>query len=151
VWGGAIHRECGLETLRWCDDRREAFTMDREDSMVAPCGIDCRECDIFRAPREPEIMDGILKWFQEERGLTLRREDIRCGGCLGDRSVHWSADCPILQCAVDDNGLRSCVVCGRFPCGRLEEWAGDSDGHREALDRLKDARTRLPGSQAGPA
>ncbi|MGE5594000.1 MAG: DUF3795 domain-containing protein [Betaproteobacteria bacterium] len=115
----------------------EVLIVGGEDRMIAPCGLNCGACDIFRAPGDPETMKRILRWFEKERGLKLREEDVRCDGCLGDRSKHWSADCWILRCSVDDNGLRSCAECSRFPCARLEEWAGSDDGYRKALERLK--------------
>lgn len=105
--------------------------------MLAPCGLDCAKCAIWRAPREPETMKRLIEWFKNERKIDLGPEQVRCGGCLGDRSIHWSADCEILKCAVDERGLRSCSDCGDFPCERLTAWARGGEKYAEALERLK--------------
>jgi len=64
-------------------------------------------------------------------------------GCHGDRSLHWSPDCWILQCCVDEKGLRYCYECHVFPCERLREWAGQNEGYAQALERsqrMRDAK-----------
>ncbi len=109
-------------------------------SMIAPCGIDCSLCDIRRAKSEPELMEKILVWFKNERKLDLKPEQITCDGCLGDRSHHWSADCGILKCSVDEHKLQSCSDCGEFPCERLEKWTKGDAGYAKALGRLKEMR-----------
>ena len=113
--------------------------------MMAPCGLDCLECDIRRAKSEPDTMREILEWFARERGIELRPEQVDCGGCLGDRSAHWSPDCRILKCSVDERGLSSCSKCGEFPCSQLETWASRSPRYAEGLARLKEMR-RLAGT-----
>jgi putative nucleotidyltransferase with HDIG domain len=64
-------------------------------------------------------------------------EDIRCKGCKGDRDRHWSPDCWILTCCVDERGLEFCNQCEVFPCTRLAEWASTSPRYTAALERLK--------------
>lgn len=105
--------------------------------MIAPCGLDCSECDIYRAASEPEARERILAWFKTERKISLKPEQIACQGCLGDRSAHWSPDCGILQCSVDQRGLKSCSTCGEFACDRLETWASHGRKYAAALERLK--------------
>jgi hypothetical protein len=85
-------------------------------------------------------MKTILDWFKNERKTELLPEQIACEGCFGDRAKHWSADCWILQCAVDQHHHKSCSVCGEFPCERLEKWAQGDAGYARALGRLKDMR-----------
>lgn len=99
-----------------------------EAPMIAPCGFDCRECDILRAQSEPEAMAQVLGWFEKERNLKIRPEQIRCGGCSGERSVHWSADCKILRCCVDEKKFGSCASCPSMPCGLLQGLAGRGEG-----------------------
>jgi hypothetical protein len=63
-----------------------------------------------------------------------------CKGCHGDRSIHWSSDCWILKCCVDDHGLEHCSECDTFPCDRLVEWSGGNDSYTSALQRLRRMR-----------
>ena len=112
--------------------------------MIAVCGLDCGSCEIRRAPNEPDVAQRLVAWFKKE-GWLKEDEGINevierrmyCMGCRGDRSVHWSADCWILKCCVDDKGHEFCYECDLFPCERLLEWAKQSDDYNQALQRLK--------------
>jgi hypothetical protein len=116
----------------------------KKKEIIAVCGLDCGPCDIRRAPNEPDAAQSIVAWYKKEGWL---KEDegiaevvelgIYCKGCRGDRSVHWSPDCWILKCCVDDKGHEFCHECVSFPCERLSEWAKQSDDYSQALQRLK--------------
>ena len=105
--------------------------------MIAVCGLNCRECQIFQAQDNLEIAEAIADWFKRERSVEVNIEDIHCEGCKGDRSKHWSPDCPILKCCVDEKGLQFCSQCEDFPCKMLIEWAKGGERYREAIERLK--------------
>lgn len=112
--------------------------------MMAVCGLDCGRCPIRRFPTDPDAAEGVIKWYrdmgwlEEDEGVAEAVErTMYCTGCHGDRTVHWSADCWILQCCVDDRGLQFCYQCEEFPCERLEEWATQNEGYAEALQRLR--------------
>jgi hypothetical protein len=110
--------------------------------MIAACGLDCTECDIFQAADNPEIAQRIVDWFARERGIEVKPEDVHCEGCKDDRAKHWSADCWILEYCVDDKGLESCYECADLPCQRMNEWAKGSERYSDALERLKGMRMR---------
>lgn len=122
-----------------------------DESLIAVCGLDCGACDIRRAPFDEEAARAVVTWYreqgwlEEDEGLeqALSR-GMYCMGCHGERSLHWSPDCWILQCCVDDRGLQHCSECDVFPCERLREWAGENDGYAQALQRLQ--RMRAEGS-----
>jgi hypothetical protein len=86
--------------------------------MMAVCGLDCGTCDIRRAPTDPEAARVVVAWFQEKEWLeedegiaeVIERE-MYCTGCRGDRSTHWSPDCPLLRCCVDEKHLEHCAQC----------------------------------------
>lgn len=105
---------------------------------MGACGLICDECHIFRATGDPEIAQRIADWFKQERDTKVNPEEVRCSGCKGDRTKHWSPDCWILNCCVDKNGLESCNQCDDFPCGKLNEWAESDEKYGEALNRLKE-------------
>ena len=105
--------------------------------MIACCGIDCEPCDIRQCPSDPELAERTAVWFRAHVDERAVSSWFRCSGCHGDRSDHWSADCWILRCCVDERGLRHCSECDESPCGRLVEWAGQNDRYGAALDRLR--------------
>ena len=110
--------------------------MSREKRILAACGLVCNECDIFLAENDPQLAREIVDWFQKERNLDLKVEQVGCSGCKGDRSSHWSPDCDILNCCVDEKILEFCYQCGNFPCDKLTNRAKQNSRYREALNRL---------------
>jgi Protein of unknown function (DUF3795) len=113
--------------------------------MMAACGLDCGRCEIRLAPADPQAAESLMAWFRREGWLKpdegmdqVIERKMYCCGCLGDRSTHWSADCWILACCVDDHGYLDCSECAAFPCERLAAWATQNAAYGEALARLKD-------------
>lgn len=113
--------------------------------MIAACGLDCGKCDIRLVPSDAIAAARIVSWFKEMGWLEegegvpeIIERSMYCKGCHGDRAVHWSADCWILKCCVDEKGLKYCFECDAFPCGRLEEWSKGNESYTAALNRLRE-------------
>ncbi|MHC4599256.1 MAG: DUF3795 domain-containing protein [Planctomycetota bacterium] len=117
---------------------------DGDKKWLAACGLDCGSCDIRRVPEDSRAAETVVAWFHREGWLkpeeglaeVLERK-MYCTGCHGDRAVHWSADCWILKCCVDEKGFAHCDACSEFPCDRLTEWAKGNEGYAAALEKLK--------------
>lgn len=80
-------------------------------ALVAVCGLDCSECEIFRVPFDPQAARSVAAWFERRSwkgSAEVAKGSPLCKGCRGDRQVHWSADCAILKCCVDEKGLEPC-------------------------------------------
>jgi hypothetical protein len=114
------------------------------ENLIAVCGLDCGGCDIRLLPTDSQAAQRVLDWFrqmewlQEGEGIAEAIERrMYCQGCRGDRTVHWSADCWILHCCVDERGLTSCHECPVFPCERLTQWAEQNTRYTQALRRLQ--------------
>ncbi len=111
--------------------------------QIAVCGLDCGSCDISRVSTDPEAAKSVTEWFRE-MGWIEEGEEVDdvvgrapyCMGCRGDRAVHWSPDCWILKCCVDDKGLEHCSECDAFPCQELKEWSKKNEGYSRAFERL---------------
>ncbi len=116
--------------------------MNKKDKMIAVCGLKCYECDILQASHDSKMAQEIADWFKKERGEDVPIEKIHCLGCRGNRTQHWSPDCWILKCCVDEKGLDFCYECEEFPCERLKKWAEESKDYKEALNRLKVMRKK---------
>jgi hypothetical protein len=115
------------------------------ETLITVCGIDCTACPLRKASLgDVEAAEGLAQWWKSE-GWLKEDEGVdevlargpHCLGCRGDRSVHWSPDCWILKCCVDEKGLAFCYECDDFPCGQLSEWAAQNTGYTEALNRLR--------------
>jgi hypothetical protein len=116
---------------------------------IAACGLDCGECSIRKLPFDDDAAAEVVAWFKKmgwlkgSEGVSEAIErSMYCKGCLGDRSLHWSDDCWILKCCVDEKGLRNCSECGTFPCDRLVEWSGQNDDYGRAFQRLSEMHDR---------
>ena len=111
---------------------------------VAACGLNCETCEIRLAPFDPHAAEIVVKWFQSQGWLAeceglpdVIERKMYCQGCLGDRESHWSPDCWILACCVDQHKLNNCSQCPDFPCNRLIAWSTQDKSYQEALERLK--------------
>ncbi len=114
-----------------------------DNSMIACCGLDCSTCGIRLAENDPERAGRLTREFRANGFTDAQPEWFRCDSCRGDRSKHWSENCWILKCCVDDRGLKYCSQCEDFACARLEEWAEKNDRYRKALNRLIEMRAQL--------
>ena len=116
--------------------------------MTAVCGLDCSDCTLLKASQgDPAAAAQLADWWHSEGWLdesegpaSVIAAGPHCLGCHGDRATHWSANCWILQCAVDDHGVESCDQCDDFPCERLVQWASQNEKYLAALDRLRQMR-----------
>jgi hypothetical protein len=118
-----------------------------DNSMMGACGLDCESCEIRLAPTDPAAGKVVVDWFKREGWLSdgegmaqVIERKMYCTGCLGDRAVHWSGDCWILNCCIDQRGHCNCSQCEAFACSRLVDWAKQNDGYGAALARLRQLR-----------
>lgn len=104
---------------------------------IAVCGLDCLQCDIYKAAEDHQIAVNVAGWFKSEMNIEVKPENVRCEGCREPREKIWSPDCWILECCVDKKGLSYCYECDEFPCGKLVDWSKTNPAYTVALERLK--------------
>jgi hypothetical protein len=114
------------------------------ENPITVCGLDCSKCDIYFIDEDKEIAKRLLGWFKKEGWrpeLTTVQEFMQegkfCEGCRGNREKHWSANCEILICCVDEKGLNSCHKCTEFICDKLEEWGNKNEKYTQGIERLR--------------
>ena len=113
------------------------------NELISVCGLDCSRCDIFQGPFDPEAARSVSAWFERKgwKGAAdVAKGSVLCRGCRGDRQVHWSADCAILKCCVDEKNLEFCSQCDTFPCERLTKRAEGDARYAQGLARLRRMR-----------
>jgi len=100
------------------------------------------------APTDPEAARVVVAWFKQQGWLSeaegmaeVLERGMFCTGCLGNRETHWSSDCWILACCVDQRGHSNCSECENFACDRLVAWSGQDESYSAALARLRELRT----------
>jgi hypothetical protein len=115
---------------------------------MAICGLMCEECPILKASfGDMEAAESLAGWWKNEGWMdeNATAADViakgpHCLGCHGDRAKHWSANCWILQCCVDDRKLDYCYECVDFPCKQLENWSTENEHYSKAFKRLLSMR-----------
>ena len=117
-----------------------------QPEMLAACGLDCGPCPIRLIPIDAESAEEAISWFremgwlEEAEGVAEAIErGMYCRGCQGDRSIHWSADCVVMLCCVDEQGHEHCGQCAALmSCDKLEAFANDGHAHHgAAVSRLR--------------
>ncbi len=89
--------------------------MENKIALVAPCGLDCFNCELYE--------DNLTNEFAEliHTKLGVLKADIPCKGCRQQDGKHYHlpADgCATLNC-VKSRGLELCSDCDDFPCTLL--------------------------------
>lgn len=86
--------------------------------LIAPCGIDCSECDAYIATQNDDAMlkqklaDNYLKRFNKE----VNPDELSCDGCPSTgRHIGFCAVCEIRSCSIN-KGFATCAECDNFPC-----------------------------------
>ena len=117
--------------------------MERDAAIIAVCGLDCAQCNIYRAAHDPALARRLTEAFKARGRADAVPEWFKCSTCRGERSECWSDSCWIRECCVDERGLEDCSHCAEFPCDRLSEWASGSERYAAAIERLRGlARSR---------
>ncbi|WP_319558992.1 DUF3795 domain-containing protein [Marispirochaeta sp.] len=84
-----------------------------ELNKVAPCGIDCINCELFAENKRPDVWERVAKMTEKSM------EEVQCKGCREQEGCPILEDCQTLAC-VKENGVDFCYQCTEFPCRRLQ-------------------------------
>jgi hypothetical protein len=90
-------------------------------AAAAPCGIDCSDCELFRAKDDPALMEALI-------AKGLKRESLPCPGCRPAKGL-----CPVIAgvcvtyACVEKRGVEFCYECPDFPCEKLNPAAHRAD------------------------
>ncbi|HYE81942.1 MAG TPA: DUF3795 domain-containing protein [Clostridia bacterium] len=91
--------------------------------IVAPCGIDCFNCEAFE--------DNVTDEFQTRLSAIAKvpKEEISCKGCVDGNICLFlkmqGKHCKTADCA-REKGVDYCFNCDTFPCGYLMPLADEA-------------------------
>jgi len=107
---------------------------------LAPCGIDCVNCEMFAANGRSDV------WERVATMLGKTPEDVKCKGCReqGGCSIH--GNCKTLACVMK-KGLESCHLCESFPCTYLLPMADRANNVPHNMKVFNLCRIRLLGEE----
>ena len=101
-----------------------------EESLVAPCGLDCARCPIYLATTDRVLAERIA----QSEGRPV--EEIHCAGCRVDLSQSWVPNCATYECCVNQKGLGFCYECEDFPCPKIAPFRNSPLPHNIKLYNL---------------
>lgn len=109
-----------------------------ENWNISICGLNCSKCDIYLASHgDQAILKELLDYFKEQRNEIVNPDSFACNGCRSSNDVHWSSDCKMRACALNEN-LNYCFECTDFPCSIVNKFGSDGmDHHRRTIENSK--------------
>lgn len=99
--------------------------MEINSNLLAPCGLYCGVCSVYYATRDENdpFLEKLLGFYQSKMpGLeSLTIEDLRCKGCLSDRTSFFCKACAVKDCT-QKQGYAGCHECDTFPCEHIDNF-----------------------------
>ena len=141
----------GLGLIGCNNQSRKGADEKMASEMIAYCGQNCVECQIYLATREKdpkkqrEMREGIARYIREHFDPEIRVEDITdCDGCTieGRRLFSGCQKCQIRKCA-SEKSFENCGYCSEYPCQKLSKFFDSEDKDGVAKKRLDEIKARL--------
>ena len=105
--------------------------------LIAPCGIDCVECEAYKATKANdwgELVRIAESWSEDEE-KKYEPTEMLCDGCFGPWINGFCVTCDVRKCALD-RGFRICSNCTEYTCPSLEKLWRSFSNHE--IDDLKE-------------
>ncbi len=104
-----------------------------EKENVAPCGVYCEGCVVYKASDNPHLAEAIAE------NMDVRPEEAQCDGCRSEDGIIsvLSTDevCPTYEC-VQDKGVEFCYECDDYPCAKLYSCQNSPPPHNSKINNL---------------
>lgn len=104
-----------------------------EEGDLAPCGIYCPGCVVYKASDDRELAEKIAE------NMGIDSEDVQCDGCRSEGGkismLSMENKCSTYRC-VEDKGIKFCSGCGEFPCSRLYTYRNSPPPHNSKMTNL---------------
>lgn len=87
-----------------------------KEKIIAPCGIDCFNCELYEENVTPVFQEHISKAY------NIPKEMIHCKGCANGNQCLFidlkGEKCKTLEC-INQKQHKYCFECDTFPCSYL--------------------------------
>ncbi len=89
-------------------------------TLVAPCGIHCGACPMYKVKDDPSLGEGLRK--------RINWDGVPCPGCRSakGRNMFTNGTCATYAC-VSAKQHDFCFECSEFPCARLNPASDRAD------------------------
>jgi len=112
---------------------------------MAPCGIDCNECDSYKVTATQDIneAEGLVEWYrnmgwigENEGAEAVLAKNPLCKGCWNHTDdCFFTCKCVIRSCCLEKK-INHCGECVCFPCENYLEWTCEQELHEKAMEHL---------------
>ncbi len=96
--------------------------MEKKDdiTLIAPCGIYCGACPMYKVKDDPSLGEGLKK--------RINWDGVPCPGCRSakGRNMFTNGSCATYAC-VSGKKYDFCFECKEFPCARLNPASDRAD------------------------
>jgi hypothetical protein len=107
--------------------------------MIAYCGLDCAECNAFKATqaKDAEWKRNLARKWTEGTKFEFKSEDIDCDGCKSNVISGWCRKiCKIRPCA-EERKVKTCAHCEDYQCGKLKEFLSNEPVATANLEKIQ--------------
>jgi hypothetical protein len=107
--------------------------------LLAPCGIDCLQCDAYIATQtdNSELRQKLADDYLKNFNITIPLEALNCDACNQDgRHIGFCDKCAIRSCA-RGKGITTCAECEEFPCANGSFIWVEGSKSKAKLEELK--------------
>ncbi|MDA3852420.1 MAG: DUF3795 domain-containing protein [Spirochaetaceae bacterium] len=109
------------------------------ETMIAKCGIDCAQCDAYKATIEDsdELRVKTAQQWSKMFGHQIDPITINCMGCQSQETLFSHCQvCGIRSCA-NEKGLTTCADCPDYGCEKVQQIWNHDGKIKENLERLR--------------
>jgi len=107
--------------------------------MIAYCGLDCRECQAFKATQanDLQLKMQIAERWSSQGDIKFKPEDIDCLGCKSDVISGWCRKlCKVRPCAAEKK-VATCAQCDEYQCEKLKDFLRNEPVAAGNLEKIR--------------
>jgi hypothetical protein len=107
--------------------------------MIAYCGLNCADCNAFKATqvKDAQRKTELARKWTEGLSVKFTLEDIDCDGCMSDRISGWCRKiCKMRPCA-EERKVKTCAHCEDYPCEKLKEFLSNEPVAAQNLEKIR--------------
>lgn len=112
------------------------------NTLIAYCGINCADCDAYKATQASDIawMERVAaQWRIEYNSPQIDINSVTCDGCRtpNGRAGGYCSECPIRACGLE-RGVETCAHCSDFEgCDHLAEFFKAAPHLKTTLEEIR--------------
>ena len=111
------------------------------NSLIAPCGLDCAQCEAYKLTQANDLagLEALVtKWKVDFNAPDMTVKDVTCDGCMATsgRIGGYCAMCGIRACTVE-HGFATCAECTDYGCEKLTAFWQNAPQAKANLEALR--------------